>query len=435
MMRRLAGSRVLRLFSASVIDHALMSAASLGLALLLIRQAGPEQYGYFVLVQVAILLLASVEGSWIGGPLMVLAPKRTVPERDRMIAIADRGLNRSLLRLLPLALITLLITFVAGWCSNETAGLAAAGILATWQSLRRNFARRVLLIRALPTTLLATDAIYSVGLLGGAAVAVLLPGPVAVWTVLGLSLAAFASTVYARRALAFPSSTAASSDGAVWREMRPVGMWATVGSTIHWVQSQSFNYTLAVVLTVSAVAHVNEVRLMLMPLVLMCIGVSSQLTPMAARWLHDEGLPSLMRRLWKFIAVLLVLDLVYVAVLWLSRDWVTSTLMNTVIPDRDLLILLWTGHALLAVSREMLQAALLVLVRFRALAGLSALAAVMALGTMWFCVDRYGAVGAVMGTASGELFFLIGMAFLLPQSLRRDRAHRAALAPLAGNGT
>lgn len=407
----------------------MLSAANLAMVLLLIRYTEADQYGYFVLVQVTLALLTSAQGAWVLGPLMVLAPKRTTAQRDHLIGEVSSGLNRFLLRALPVALAAPVLAALLRWCSWEHAALGLSAVLAAIFTLHREFARSALRIQSRTRELLIADAVYVVLLLAGAGVAVSLPGSAAVWAVLALAAAATVGDGVARRAVALPPSTGLSARRAARHELRPLGVWATMGAVIYWVQSQSFNFALAAKLSVMAVAHINAARLMLMPVFLLSTGVVQLLLPSAAGWLHNEGLPRLVRRMWKFFAVLLLLDLFYLGVLWLARDWITGDLMQQVIPDRDLLILLWAGHALLGMTRELFQVVLLALGQFRALAWLSVLAAVAALATMWFGVQAYGAPGAIMGTACGELVFLAGLAILLPQSMRRDRAERAALSP------
>ncbi len=422
MIKRLYGSRILRLFSAAVIDQGIISLANLALAALLIRYVGAGEYGLFVLVQVSIALLASIMDAWVNGPLSVLAPQRSEEQRDVMIS----GVRFSLLRFLGLlflpCLAVPLIGSALGFIESSMVPLLVMGVIAGTIGLYREFLRSALRIRAEMNKLLLADAAYVTVLISGAVLAVNVPDPSAVKALMALAVAAATGIFFLRRALDIPKFSDTAARKKSWREMRPLGIWAAVGAAIYWVQSQSFNYALAIRLSEVAVGHVNASRLMIMPMFQLCTGVSHLLLPSAAGWLHHEGLPSLVRRLLKFMAVLLVMDVAYLLVLWVMRDWITEDLMRAEIPHRDLLILLWATHALLGMTREMLQAALLALKRFRALAWLSLVAAVAALGSMWFGVVHLGAPGAVVGTAAGELTFLIGLIFLLMQSLRRDRA-------------
>lgn len=426
MIRQLSSKPLVRLFSVAVIDQAMLSAANLILVLLLIRYTDSAAYGFFVLAQVSIALASSVLGSWITGPLSVLGPQRSDAQRESMLAEVNDDLRRFLWRLLGLGLPLPLLGAALQFWDGHTGLLGSITVATGMLVLRREFSRSALRIRLLTRELLVADGAFVVALLSLAGLAVWLPGPSAVWALCALGLASFAGERTARRFLGPLRKARIEGQPGAWAQMRGYGIWATVGSVIYWVQSQSFNYALAARLSAATVGHVNASRLMLMPVFLISTGVSSLLLPSAAGWLHHDGLPKLLRRLTQLVAILLLVDLCYLGVLWMMRDWITVHVMKKVIPDRDLLVLLWATHALLGMTREMYQSALLALGRFRASAWLSAVAALAALGVMWWAVSALGAPGAIAGTATGELVFLLGMAGLLVQSYRQDQRRRAA---------
>ena len=125
--------------------------------------------------------------------------------------------------------------------------------------------------------------------------------------VAAVAAGSLAGTVYGRRRFERQHGWLDAPASPYWQQMRPLGIWTTAGAVIYWVHNQSYNYVLAVQTDLEAVAHANAARLMLMPTVLMLVGVSSLLMPLAAGWLHREGLPVVLRRLWSFALGLLVL--------------------------------------------------------------------------------------------------------------------------------
>ncbi|WP_210772322.1 lipopolysaccharide biosynthesis protein [Panacagrimonas perspica] len=430
-LRRLAGSRVARIFGGGVMAQAMLSAANFVVSLLLLRFAGAEQYGYFVLVQVSIALLTTAQGAWVNGPLSVLAPRRPDADRDRMVALIRRDQRRYVAILAAVVLTVPLGGFAAGLWSAAMAGLIAAGAVSGALVLLRELSRQALTIGSRVRLLLIVDGVYVVSLLTLIGLAVIAPGDASTWAVLAIGSASGLAVIAQRRVApdgigAVPASGDRAETSEIWRAMRPLGIWATVGASIYWVQSQSFNYTLASVLSVEAVAHVNAVRLMLMPISLLMMGVGVMLLPNAARWLHQEGLPSLMRKLMILIAALMVLDLIYLAVLWVLRHWIMRDLMKADIPEADILLVLWALHALFATAHSILQGAALAMEMFRPLAWLSALSAIVALGAMWIGVPLLGSPGAIIGTAAGELTFLVGISLLLMQRMRQYRAAEAS---------
>lgn len=426
LVRRLGSSPVARIFGGGVVAQAMLSAANFVVSLLLLRFAGAEQYGYFVLVQVTIALLVTVQGAWINGPLSVIAPRRGDIERDRMVELIYCDQRRYILMLAAVVLTVPLGGYLAGLWSGPIAGLIAAGTLSGASVLLRELSRQALTIAGRVRVLLLIDGVYVASLLGLIAMAAMAPGKTSIWAVLAVGCASGLAVIAQRRALA----DRVISDGreettAIWRAMRPLGIWATVGAGVYWIQSQSFNYTLASVLSVEAVAHVNAIRLMLMPITLLMVGVGAMLLPTAARWLHEHGLAHLMRRLLILIAVLITLDLIYLAVLWTFHQWIIVHVMKVHIPEADVLILLWAMHAVFATAHSMLQAAALAMEMFRVLAWLSILSALIALAMMWISVHFVGSPGAIIGTASGELVYLIGISWLLVGRMRQYRAEQA----------
>jgi len=430
-IRQLATSRVARIFGGGVVAQAMLSAANFVVSLVLLRFGGAEQYGYFVLVQVSIALLTTAQGAWVNGPLSVLAPRRPDVERDRMVALIRSDQRRYVVILAAVVLSIPLGGLAAGLWSAALAGLIAAGAFSGALVLLRELSRQALTIASRVRLLLVVDGVYVVSLLVLIGLAVAAPGGTSTWAVLAIGFAS-GMAVIAQRQITPDGPEAVSADGNraetsdIWRAMRPLGIWATVGACIYWVQSQSFNYTLATVLSVEAVAHVNAVRLTLMPISLLMMGVGVMLVPNAARWLHQEGMPRLMRKLVVLIAVVLALDLIYLAVLWALRHWIVLDLMKADIPEADVLIVLWALHALFATAHSILQGAALAMEMFRPLAWLSALSAIVALGAMWICVPVFGSPGAIVGTAAGELTFLVGISLMLVQRMRQYRAGQAA---------
>lgn len=426
-MRRLMQSKLLRLFSSAVIDQAILSASSLIVGLLLIRHGTTDDYGYYVLAQSAVLLMTSAQGAWISGPLAVLAPKQTPERRHAMIGKVESGqrwlLDRLLVFALPLPAIGHLLHL---WPLTPTL-VASTALLASWTAMQREYLRSVLFIHERPNTVLGIDALYVLVLVGSAGLAVSGPLPAAETAVLGLAAAGGLFTFRARRLLARDYGWDAGGEAAIWAELRRLGVWAAAGAVIFWLYGQGFNYLVAGKLGVAAVASVNAARLLLMPTWVLTIGVRALLMPSAASWLHHLGLRPLVRKLSLFVAGLLVLFGIYIAMVWFGRDWVTQELMRKTIPDRDRLLLLWAVYSIVTMIRDVYLCALLAMERFKPMAWLSAASAVTSLGSMWFFLDAYGIAGAVMGLLLGESVGLAGVLVALASGLRRTAAKTPAI--------
>lgn len=418
MFRRLAGISVLRLFSTAVIDQALLSLANFGVGLLLIRYSPAFEYGYYVLAYSVLQLLLTAHGCWVVGPLSVIASKRSEEQRREMVGAIERSQGRvvrlaaGLLFPVPLALAAL------GPVSIQHALIASAIVITGWLMVRREFMRGVLMIYSLPKEVLRLDALYASVLVSLAAVATLSPAASAC-AVLGMGVAAALGARKGRGAFAKRVGwTDAAPAAPVWADLRRLGTWTLAGGVIYWVYFQAYNFILAARMDLEAVAEVNAARLMLMPMVLLAVGVGSLLHPKAAGWLHRDGLPVVLRRLWQFFAGMLVLDLLYIAFVWFAHDWIADVIMKKEIGQLSLLVMLWAGQMTLSMARDVFLAGALALECHRQMAWITALAAIVSLASVWVLVGRFGTPGAVLGTIAGEFASLICVAGLLVRHSR-----------------
>jgi O-antigen/teichoic acid export membrane protein len=310
------------------------------------------------------------------------------------------------------------------WTGLESI-VVAGGILACWTALQREYLRSVLLIYTRPHSMLRADCIYIIILLAGGLIAVYGPKPAVLWAVAALIAAAIMGASAARRSLGKDPGWISGDATPFWRDLRPLGVWATVGATIYWVYSQSYNYVLASRVNLTAVADVNAARLLLMPTIVLTVGVKTLMVPTAAAWLAETSLGRLIRRLIAFATGIAVLDLMYCAGVWMFRDWLSIDLMHKVIGDRDRLLILWAMLSLIALYRDLLQTGLFALHKFKPLAWLTASSAVVSLSIMWFGIDVWGPAAALIGQVAGEGVNLAGVILLLAGAYyeRRRAAH------------
>jgi hypothetical protein len=113
-----------------------------------------------------------------------------------------------------------------------------------------------------------------------------------------------------------------------------------------------------------------------------------------------------------------LLDVTYIAVIWLGRDWLTGSLLHKQIAARDELLLLWALVALIGLVRDVLQCALFALGRMKSMARQGAFAALIAVVVTWFGIGWWGAPAVLVGQISAELVNLAGIGWLLREALR-----------------
>lgn len=413
MAKLLSKDGIVRLFGSAVVDQAVLSAANFAVGLLLIRYSGDVAYGRFVLVQAAVLLLIAVQRAWVIDPLTVLAPKKTDAVQREMVGAIKVSQRRFLSRSCLLALLAPPVGYFAGILVPDVALLMTVGLLACWAALERDYLRGVLMLYYRPETVLAADVVYVAVLVAGVLFAVWLPAFQAIVATLGLAVAAAAGGVPAYRSLSRSPGWLTTDATPFWREMRTLSVWATVGATIYWVLGQGYNYILVLKLDTTAVAHVNAIRLLLMPTYLLTIGIKALLLPMSVRWVTDNGFRFLLKRLAQFIVALAALDCIYFALLWFSSDWVLANVLDKQIPNHRFMIAMWFLLSLINLVRDVFLTALLVRQRFKSTARLVALSALVTVVSMWFALDFMAAPGALVGLAVGELVLLLGVMWMI----------------------
>ena len=262
-----------RQFSTTVLDQIALSGANFLVGLMLIRHTSDADYGMYVLVQSAIALLISGQMAWLSSPLAVLAPGKGWAERRIMIGSIDVSLRAFLRRTSLAAMLIPVAGFLLHVWSPLEAAVVALGIVASWSALQREYLRSVLLVYARPDSMLRADLLSIVVLLSGVSIAVYTAKPAVLWAIAALVASALAGEAAARRSINANPGFAAGDAQPFWREMRPLGTWATIGALTYWVYNQSYNYVLAMRIDLSAVADVNATRLLLMPTIVLTVGI------------------------------------------------------------------------------------------------------------------------------------------------------------------
>ncbi len=406
-------------FGFAIFDQVVLSLTNFLVGFLLIRYASDHDYALYVLVLSALQLLVLVHNSYLTGPMAILTPKLPADERWQTIG-SVKQVQRRLLRATALPLIPLpLLGYVSGILHGLLASVMVVGILAVWAALRREYLRSVLLMYFRPHTLLATDVVYAVMLLAGVAAAIFIGKDIVIGATFALVFAGWAGAAAAHRSLANDPGWQEGRAVTIWPEIRKLGFWSTLGSTIWWVLGQSYSFLLATRLDLTAVADVNATRLLLMPAIVLAIGVGSLLTPTAASWYAQIGIHRLVRRLLMFLLVVGVVEITYFVAVWMGQDWLTVGVLHKHIHDRNQLLILWAGVALIGLCRDVLQCAVIALGRLKSLAWQVGVSAAIAVVLMWYGLGWWGAPGVLIGMIVGEVINLAGIILLLRRCMRR----------------
>ena len=390
-MKHRALGQMVHMFGTGVIDQVLLSGANFLVGFAMIRFTSDVDYGQFVLVQSAVLLLTSAQSAWLA-PLCAIIPFKPPDVKQLIVGSIEASQTRFLHRLVLVAAAVPVVGYLFGAWSAVVAVLSEGAIVASWTALQREYLRSVLVNFGRPQQMLSADVVYAAVLLALIAYAVFGTRFHSIFAVAALIVAGWAGSKACYRSFAADPGWINGDASPYWREMRPLAVWSATGAVTYWLLAQSYNYVLATRLDFTAVINVNAARLVMVPVIVFTMGINNLLLPVAANWLAEFGLHQLMRRLAWLTLGIVALDAIYFAVAWVYRGWLISEVLHKTIADRDRLLIMWGCVALIFLFREVLQAALFALKRVRSMAWLIALSAVVSVATTWF--------GFVPGTPS-----------------------------------
>jgi len=405
-----------RMFSSALASQALLSAASFGVALLLIRYTSDLQYGYYILVSGAIILAVSLQNSFIAPQMISRMTQMSPAECGDLTG----GLYREQRRVVAAAAVTAATIAFTCWIERllDAQGLllVLVAIAATAAALQREYFRMVLLAYRRTFEVLRGDFIYCLLLVTGVLLATSTAAPAAA-AVLAIGVAALAAGLLLSRVLRRVEAWNAQGAPGILREIAPLGRWSTAGAAIHWSFSQGYTWLVVATLEVSAVAAIAATRLLAMPVNLLTTGIGSVMLPLVSRWLHERGASVVLRRLFWFALGIATMAACYFGVLWMLRDWVFAVVLKKQFVQRDLLLMLWSASFVLMAVNQQLLWLLVARARFRRLTSLGLVSAVVGLSCSYWGMLRFGGAGAPLGILVGEVINGVGLTLLCLREL------------------
>jgi O-antigen/teichoic acid export membrane protein len=425
------GGAFLRLFSSGVAMQALLSAANFGVGLLLIRYTSDAQYGSYILVYNAVLLLTSLQNAFIQPSMVNRLARSDKPQRAGLIGGLYREQRQAVAYASVIATVVVVGLCLAQVITLHIALLVVAAIAAVAATLYREFFRMVLLNFRLASAVLGADSVYVCLLVLGVVAATFTPAP-AVAAVLALAFSAWVGGL--KLSQSQWKYEPWNTDGAkgVIRDIAPVAMWSAGGAAVHWAFSQGYSYLVAGTLNITAVAAIGASRLLMMPINLLSSGIGSLMLPLAAGWLRDRGPAFVFRRLLLFAGGVAMLAMCYFAIMWVLRDWISVHVLKKQFAERDVLLLFWSAIFLVMVLRDQLIYLPVAQGHFRMLMALTTISAISSLAVSYVCMRHQGVIGALIGVLAGEVINVVGIVALSIRDLRGEP--QAIIKAVAGTG-
>jgi O-antigen/teichoic acid export membrane protein len=410
------------MFANAVAAQALLSIGNFVVSLILLRFASDAEFGFYVLALNGVMLLISIQTAFVG-PAMVLQMTRVEgPERADLIGGLYGGQRRVLPPLACLCLAATCALWLFKVLDSFEALLLCAAVGAAWAALYRQFFRMVLNGYRNSEAVLRGDAVYVAAQIAGAAIAVFSSVP-AVVTIAFLGAGATAGGYLNSRLLWKHERWNINSSPAVWRKIARVGAWTAAGSVAHWSFSQGYNYLIVGTLNVAAVAAAGSTRMLMMPVNLLSTGIGTMMLATASGWLLEHGTRSTYHRVMLGAAAVAGVALLYLSILWLTRDFIFTSLLHKDFAQRDLLLILWSMASVTMVVRDQLVNFLLARTRFRSLTMLTMVGAIVSLVVSYVAMLRIGVAGAPVGVLTGEILNVVGLVAMSHAEVRRSAAN------------
>jgi O-antigen/teichoic acid export membrane protein len=408
-MKALAGRLAFaKVFGGAVISQALLSIINLLTGLILIRRAPQAQYGYYVLIAAGAPLLTQLQNQLISPLLTTRVTSASDADRKDYVGGLIREQRRLLAIVAAVSLTGCCLVWFGGVLPSQTAVILIAGVVAAVATQFREFFRLLLVSYRRPYDVLRADVVFAIILVGGIWCATL-TATAAALAALSLTCAGLVGGLLLSRALwRHDPWNPQGSPGAFLISVR-LGVWSATGAVIHWVFSQGYTYIVAARLDVSAVAAIAATRLLLSPLGIFSLGISSIMFATSKLWLKHHGSSGLLRRILLFTLGMCAATFAYVAVMWTMRDWIFLHVLKRDYPQRDLLLGIWSLIFLCTVMRDQVIFLLMAKGHFKRLAGLTGFCAVFGISVTFLLIRRFGAAGGLLGLLAGEVAHVVGV--------------------------
>jgi len=414
-----------RIFGGSILSQILLSATNFAVGIILVRRAPQAQYGYFVLINSAVPLLAQLQGAFITPSLQSRVTIAGPEARREFVGGLLREQRLLLVAVAVASLVICALAWGAGALQTKTAVIFALGSMAAVAWLFRDCQRMLLIAYRHSVDVLRGDAIFGAVLIAGVWISTLTDVAAAISAV-AMAMASLIGGVALSRALWRHDPWISPGTPHALVQTIKMGTWAATGAGVHWAFSQGYTFIVASRLDVSSVAAIAATRLLLSPVGVFSIGISSMMYSSSTLWLKHHGARGLLHRVLWFTLAMSLAALAYIAVMWFMRDWIFLNVLKKDFPQRDLLLGIWALVFLCTVVRDQVIFLLIAHGRWRQLAGLTSVCAICGLLVSYLAIQRFGAAGGLLGLLMGEFAHVVGVIVLTYRDMRTNGRNSVA---------
>ncbi|KAA3616255.1 MAG: hypothetical protein DWQ05_10950 [Calditrichaeota bacterium] len=388
------------------IDQALLSAANFTINLLLIRNAVPSEYGAYALAFSTILLFVGVQNALITTPMTVLGPKKNPEDRQRFAGQLFVGQYLIWLPIIFFIFIASELLSKIGLSRLEISvvQIVCATVLIV---LMREFFRRLFFHYLRPKSVLLIDFIYASAFISFILIAI---DKFEISAILALSAMFGACLIIVPVALLISHkklNIRLQFRPGVLKETWVHGRFAIMGVLFTWIHNRAFLFLLSGIKDKAAVADIDSIRLVFMPVQIVMTSISSILKPRGAAILASND----KKKFFKISAYYMFLTcsgaVFYIAAMLLTFDYFAFAVFNREIADSNQILTLWGIKFGLHACMLILTVAYQVMEQFKSLFRIGAVAAIVSIISTWFGIHYWNAPGSLLGPIAGELCFIL----------------------------
>jgi len=403
----------------SAVEQALWSLLNLGVNLLLIRIAAPDQYGAFAFWANVAFVLSSVQNALTMTHMLVLPPSdRLDPHRLPVERIMHAV---TVVFLAVVAALILGLTLLMRGRSHELGAPAAAIFVPAF--LLQQYFRTLAFSRGLPrTALFQTAAVLAlaVALVGAGAA---LTSPLSADEMLALLGAAYGIVGLGGGWAATRGQNLSLSPSLLARFRGYVAQsgWLFLGVTTTELLTRFYAFAVAGWFGAAALASLSATQLLLRPVPLLATSWSMVARGDLVRRKEAEDWRGFA---WMVLAALaggLVVAAGWAAVTHLLWPTISALLFKGKYAEDGWMVALWGVSAALSLTQMVISTPLQVLRAFKSLALANTIASFAAAGAILAAMKVYGYGGAIAGTAAGQVVEVVVMGAMLVGAIRRER--------------
>lgn len=357
----------------SILDQAMMSGFSLALNLAMIALASPKEFGFFVIVLTAMLILQAAQNALITQPLNFLLPGRDAQTQDRELVMLS-GINRLMV------VLALVLACTLAWFYEARPLLAAAIAFYLAMTVMRDYTRDIFIVRGQVARTFAQDMVFILSSICAAALLWQNTDPVTA-VVAGLGVGNVVALAVCRPGTGKRRSRMTEYLSA-YRDVWTYTKWALLSGMQTEGQTRGYVFITEAWKGAATLGMLQVGRMLLAPLLLIAAAWGRIARPRMVAHFHNSRPGEAYAILGGGVLIILVMSLVYGAAVAAAWSLIEQYIFRERYGDMRMMAAVWWLYTTVCALNSCAATLLEVQRRFRALAMLEMATAALCIGVL-----------------------------------------------------